>query len=547
MTPVASISSPGKSHWPWWLALVGFAGLVYWPVLGFDFVRWDDDLNITQNPLLTAPWSWSVVGQLFGGDHAMRFEPLHWLCSRLLHDVFGFSPAGWHGFNLALHLVATVWFFEILRRLIRRFVPEEGEFQATCGAGLGAALWSLHPLRAEVVAWATASTYSLTAVWLLTSFDCYLRARDDPASSRRWLVLAWVFAVAAYGSYPVGITYGFWLLAVDRWLPLAGNQRTKPDWNRAWGVRHVCFLVPAGLALGVTLWTRFTTPGIFAEAPTIATVGILSRLTMALAALTKLLCNFFWPVDLTPNRSPLLLRGGVQEQMLALLALLALMLAWRGRQKHPGWALSVLGFALLALPCLGLTEMPTWPVDRYSYLVHLILVGGLSGLMVRWVGSIRWRQAVIAGLAGAVLLTSAWAVRRQIMTWQDSNSLFTHMELQPDFANDPRQQSHVYFLWGLSEAATNQPAHAAELFNRAQQVYLGAIHKAVARGYYVEALSLSAQLAHNFALTPIMRRERGAWLLRLDRPAEALVELQFALQAMPDDPRLKTLLMEAQR
>lgn len=540
-----------KRYWPNALALVALVGAVYWPVLSFDFVRWDDDINITQNTLLTEPWSRSLAGQFFAGDQALRFKPLHWFCFRLLHAAFGFNPTAWHAFNLGLHAAATVLFYVVLCQVFRLFAPAKGKNPAEWGAWLCAALWAVHPLRAEVVAWATASAYPLTAVGLLASFACYLKAQTDLALSRRWLVLAWVFAVAAYGSYPVGATYGLWLLAVDRWLlpavPSTGGPG-KLNWNWAWVAKHAWFLAPAALAVGITLWSRFTAPGIFTAAPTVQSVGMLSRLTMALASLTYLARCLFWPADLTPNMPPLeVVSGNVQLFVMAGLALLGIAFAWRGRQQHPSRSLVWLGFVALALPCLGWTERPTWPVDRYSYIVHLVLIGGLTGWMVCRAGDIRSRRIAATAGAVALLLISTWAARAQIMIWQDSPALFAHMEQQPHFADNPRQQGHVYVLWARYEAAADHPAAAVKLFNRAQQVYFGAIRAAVARQDYPEALALSTHLEHHFTLTPVMRRERGAWLLRLERRPEALAELRLARTALPDDARTKSLLKEAQK
>lgn len=546
-----STSQPKKILWPGGLALVLLVGAVYWPVLSFDFVRWDDDINITQNSLLTEPWSPSLVGQYFTGDQALRFKPLHWLCFRLLHAVFGFNPAGWHAFNLGLHAAATVLFYVVLCRVFRLFGPTKGKIPAEWAAGLGAAVWALHPLRAEVVAWATASPYPLTAVGLLASFACYLRAHADSSSPRRWLIPAWVFAVAAYGSYPVGATYGLWLVAVDRWLLPADPEKHGPwkfGFNAAWLAKQVWFLAPAALAVAMTLWSRFTAPGIFTSAPSVQSIGLLSRLAMALASLTDLVRSFFWPVDLTPDMPPLVaVDGNFNLQAMACVALLGLAFIWQGRQRHPGRALVGLGFLALALPCLGWTERPAWPVDRYSYIVHLVLVGGLTGWVACRVRDIRWRRITAGVAAAALLLISARAARAQIMIWRDSPALFTHMEQDPHFADNPRQQGHVYVLWARYEATVSRPAEAARLFNRAQQVYLAAILAAVERQDYAEALALSTHLEHHFTLTPVMRRERGGWLLRLGRRSEARVELQAARAGLPDDARVKLLLEEAQK
>jgi hypothetical protein len=537
-----------KSYWPGGLALLALIGAVFWPVLGFDFVRWDDDTNITQNPLLTMSWSWTLVERLLGSDQALRFKPLHWLCFRFLHWAFGFNPAGWHAFNLALHAAATLLFYFILRRVFDLLGTGEGQSRGAWAALMGAAGWALHPLRAEVVAWATASTYSLTAVCLLASFACYLEAHSRPLQMRRWLVCAWLWAVAAYASYPVSITYGLWLMAVDRWLRPAGTAKANGRPHPAWFARHACFLAPAALAVGLTLWSRFMTPGIFTEAPTVESVGLLSRLTMALASLTYLGGRLFWPADLTPNMLPLLPGAGTlwQVAILALLAALGLVLAWRGRHRNPALALIFFGFVALALPCLGWTERPVWPVDRYSYIVHLVLIGGLTGGLFHWAGPSRVRLVALALAVAIVVPVCAIDTHRQIMIWQDSPALFTHMERHPRFADNPRQQGHIYILWANYELSAGRPAAAIGLFNSAQLVYLAAIRAAVSRMDYTEALSLSIQLEHSFTLTPVMHRERGAWLLQLARVPEALAELTAARQATPEDPRVNALLKTAE-
>jgi len=534
-----------------WLALAALVAVVFWPVLTFDFVRWDDDIAVLQNPLLTEPWSWSLAGQFLTGEQALRFKPLIHLCFRLLHAVFGFNPIGWHAFSLGLHVAATVLYYVILRRIFRQLVPAATESWVGWGAGLGAALWALHPLRAEAVAWVTAASYPLTALGLLLSFACYLEAWQNPARARRWLVLAWGFAVSAYGSYPVSVTYGLWLVAVDRWLLPAAPPPSGPGWfslNRSLVAKYAWFLVPAGLAVGITLWSRLMTPGIFSAAPTVQSVGGLDRLVMALAALTYFVRVLFWPANLTPNMLPLAaVRGDVTLLVMAMLAVLGLAFVWHRRQRHPAGVAVWFGFAALAVPCLGLTERPTWPVDRYSYVVHLVLVGGLTGSLVGWAGTVRSRQVAVSIGAVALLSVSAWATHGQIMIWRDSPALFRHMELHPDFAANPRQQGHVYVLWARSELAAGRPAAAASLLNKAQQVYLAAIQAALARQDYPDALELSLQLDHYFTLTPVMHRERGAWLLHLGRRAEALTELEVARAALPDDARVRSLIQEAQR
>ncbi|MBL9208895.1 MAG: hypothetical protein JNL92_00405 [Opitutaceae bacterium] len=543
------MSRPGASRlsWVWPGLLVAAILVVFGRVVTFDFVRWDDDINITQNPLFAVPWSWELLAKLFESDQAMRFKPLHWLLDLAVHRLFGFDPRAWHALNLVLHALAAGLFFIVLRRIFRL---HGGVLAGTAGervAGLAAALWALHPLRAEPVAWATASTYPFTAVWLLASFACYVEAVGF-GRGRRWLAASWLAAVAAYASYPVGLSYAFFLVAADEWLRAVRRRDGRADVVGSWrirGARYAGFFLPAVAAAGFTLWTRYTAPGIFVAAPAIQEVDVGTRGAMALASLAHLAGRVFWPGAMTPNVPPLALSGATLVGVfgLAVIALLGLFAAWRGRVRQPGAWLVASGFVALSLPCLGLTERPTWPVDRYAYIVHLPLVGGVVGGGVLLFNRGRQRAALV--LLPLAVVVSAVAAYRQAGIWRNSGTLFAQLEREPGFGQDPRQQAHVYALWASHEGGEGRADRARELFGRANDVFLAAMRNAVARGDYEEALQLSADFTRYFSLTPSLRRERGAWLLRLGKFAAARTELQAAQAAAPDDPRVAELLRAA--
>jgi hypothetical protein len=103
--------TPSIPYWPSWGAAALLAlliGAVFWPVLGFDFVRWDDDINITENALLREPWSWRLGWHFFDPQVAMRFKPLHWMIARLVFGLGGLNPAIWHLLGLLMHSCAAV-------------------------------------------------------------------------------------------------------------------------------------------------------------------------------------------------------------------------------------------------------------------------------------------------------------------------------------------------------------------------------------------------------------------------------------------------------
>ena len=527
------------------LALLTVNLLVFWPVLGFDFVRWDDDINITRNPLLQAPWSWDLLRQLFGAEQALRFKPLYWLLCRAQSGVFGLSPGAWHACSLALQAGSAVLGFLVLQELLSRWRRDDSA--SVWFAWLGAALWSVHPLRAEVVGWATGETYSLATCWLLAALLCYLQAQKKRGWP--WLLASWVLAAGSFSSYPIGLAFGLWLAGLDWWLNQLALEADKPKPLAPvlpGLIRIGGFLLPATFALVPTLWARYTTPGIFTQAPDLDSIGLPLRLLSAFANLGALVRQFIWPSQLTPNLPPLNLHGTTLLDLFGLAAIACLLIGWvlLQRREYPTLAFVVIGFACLSVPCLGLTERPNWPVDRYSYLVDWVLVGGLAGAMAALPGRLRW---IAAGLGGAVLLVLAVASRQQLSIWQNSETLFRHMEQHPRFADHPRQQAQVYILRANAEGEAGHPDRAAAHFNRARQICLSAIQRALIRYDYQEAISLLGQVERFFPLSPELRRERASWQLQAGRPDLALPELTALEPLLPADPRRRELESAARR
>lgn len=536
-----------------WAGIVGLIvlnTLVFGAVVTFEFLRWDDNILITESPLLREPWSGSLIARFFDPDHALRFKPLHWAMARAIRSVADFDPAVWHAANLILHVAATALFYVVLRQLAARLRGSDTVrgFSAEIGPLFGAALWAVHPLRAEPVSWLSVSTYPLAAVFLLGSFSCYLRANGTGVSGFRWLVGSWVLATMAYASYPVTVTYGLFLFAADKWLLAgtgpAGVPAATGRLTLRTAVKYALFLGPAAVAVAITTWSRIANPGIFAAAPSIESVAPAIRVLMAFASLTFIAGRLVWPVNLTPNVPPL--AGEIVTPALVILAVVAgvaLFGAWSVRRKHPLIAFGVIGFALLSLPCLGLTEYPTWPVDRYCYVAHLPLAGALALSPVgRWTAA---TQRTAIGLAVVVIAGLGVAARAQCEIWRNTETLFTSMSTHPNFKDSPRQEAHIYVMWAGYEAARGRAGPAADRLNQAQAVYVAAMQRAIGAGNYREALSLLTHVERHLGLTPVLRREKGAWLLRENRPEEALRELQVLATALSDDERLRTLTAEA--
>ncbi len=524
----------------------------FFPVLGFEFVRWDDDITVTQNPMIKEAWSWGLAASFFDAETAMRFKPVHWFLMRALYDFDGMNPAVWHIASLVLHALAAVLLFLVLAKVFRLCLLTVDTAANARMAWVGAAIWAIHPLRVEPVAWITGSTYPLAAVFLLFSFLAYLNAHSVVSRKLVWLALAWLCSVLAYGTYPVSVTYGLWLVVVDiaflKNLPIRPFRWSEPE-VRQWYVKHALFLAPALCAVGVTVWSRLCMPSIFNAAPSFDVATWHERVVAAFATLAIFPLKLIWPVYLTPNHPPFsesVWAEGLMPGLALGAVLVAVVFFWR-RKTNPGCVWICVGFVGLSLPCLGLTERPVWPVDRYSYILDVLLIGVLVGS----VGALIQRRPaqparmtfVVAGALAGMLVLGA-ATTRLLPAWRNTETLFTHMESTPDFHQNPVQAAHIYKLWSYYYAAANRPSDAASKLTRAGEFYVAAMKQALGGGNYAGAVKLAFSMEANLGVSPLVRRERGAWLIKLGRKQEARSDLQTALADMPEDVRTRELLRD---
>ncbi len=506
---------------------------VFWPVPGYDFVRWDDPVNVTHNPLITEPWSPELLDKLLNGDTALRFKPVPWLVYRGIHATAGFNPAAWHAVNLGLHLAAALVFLAVLRQMLARLQPGAPETNRNALAWGGAAWWAVHPAHVEPACWVTATPYPLLALCLLGSFWFYGRSVDG---ARRHLAWAWLLAMLGYATYPVGVTYGLWLIVADIWIFRRAPTRRAP-WNDIglWVGRHALFLLPAGLSMLVTWRSTSTTPWLYPAPPSWTEVDLLVRLKMGAAMLASVWTNLIRPFGHTPN-NPMLMSwqtNGAMILSLAGAALSGFLAVWFGRRRWPGTAGVVLGSTALALPVLGWLQWPHWAVaDRHVYLPHLVLTGGLVALLAT-----QRRVAPEKAVAGLWVLLAGFAVlgARQVRIWEDTDTLFRYVEKQPAFTWNPAQQAYIYQLWGAHAQERGRPEEAQSRHTQARRTLQEGALLAAGHGAWAEAVDLSRLLEQSFGLPPQLRRERARWLLSLGRFAEAGHELQRTLREIPTD------------
>src|SRR5262245_30319310 len=186
-------------------ALIAACLIVYGRVAGYDFINFDDNLYVYENQWVRNGYSWSAVAWSFSTIDYFYWQPVTWLSHMLDCELFGLRP-GWHHFtNLLFHIVNSVLAFAIFRRLT-------GAFWRSAAL---AAIFALHPLRIESVAWVAERKDVLSAFWFLLMLWCYIRHARQPSRSRYLAVLA----ALALGlmSKPMVATAPLLLLLLDFW------------------------------------------------------------------------------------------------------------------------------------------------------------------------------------------------------------------------------------------------------------------------------------------------------------------------------------------
>ena len=476
-----------ESALPLALSIVTLA--VYAQVIHFDFVFLDDPAYVLWNPHVTEGLSLDGIGWAFTTGALTNWHPVTWLSHMIDVEVFGLAPGGPHAINLLLHLINTLLLFGILRRLTGRPGP----------SGLVAAVFALHPLHVETVAWISerkdllSTLFGLCSLWLWVGWV-------ENRGRKNYVGALFCFALSLM-SKPMLVTLPFLILLLDYW-PL---HRERERW-RLLSEKLPFFAL--SLVSSVVTWT------VQARGGAVTSVNALSvgdRIENAAVSYAHYLGKAIWPANLSALYPHPALPGGeplTPASVWAATVLLAVIagLALRRRYLLVGY----LWFLGLLVPVIGLVQVGLQGfADRYMYLP---LVG--LGIMLAWAGAeVSGRSARLRPLlrGAAMLLVAALAAGSFVQTrhWRNSEALFRHsLAVAPG-----AWMLHMNLGRALSES---------ERFDEAIEE-----HRAALR---IHPKSLTA------------RRNLASALLAVDRTEEAVAECRRGLEQDPDDANLHFLL-----
>ncbi|HOC56729.1 MAG TPA: tetratricopeptide repeat protein [Verrucomicrobiota bacterium] len=403
---------------------------VFLPSLRNGFVNLDDNVYVYENSRVLQGLTLENLRWAFSNLAAGFWHPLTWLTLMLDCQLFGLRPAGHHFTSLLLHAANTILLFLAFQRLTG----------ATWRSAVVAALFALHPLHVEPVAWASGRKDVLCALfWMLTMLSYARYVEETRGGSQKpkvgnqrsvfhlrsalFYLLSLLCFVCGLMSKTMIVTLPLVLLLLD-WWPLRRFQPSACNPRRS-----ILFLEKApflGAALVGGLLTLYAEKGVGAL-PTASDVPIYSRLANAVLSYPGYLGQTFWPDHLAvyypfPRAFP---AGTVLAAALLGLAITAGAL-WAARAR-PHLAFGWIWYSVTLLPVIGIIQVGGHAhADRYTYVpligVFVVLVWGAHELTARW----RSQRLLLSLAGGAVILLCAVLARQQIGCWKDSETLFRH-------------------------------------------------------------------------------------------------------------------------
>ena len=554
--PVGSIAAKGRSAPPLSrtstfgrpdvlillaLAVVTFA--IYAQVIGHQFITLDDPTYIQENPMVDRGVTLRGLAWAFTTFHATNWHPLTWISHMIDCQLFGMNAGGHLLVNALIHTANTLLVFWFLFRTTHARWP----------SALVAALFALHPLHVESVAWASERKDTLSTFFGLLSLIAYTRYAKAPSISR----YAWVAITLGLGllAKPMLVTWPFVMLLLDYWPlgrscshgPVARRNRDAPQgrgynafavaqtWRGLIIEKIPLFAVAAASAV-MTLMAQSRGGAVrtLAHDP----VGV--RLPNAVVSYAKYFLLTFWPNDLAVYYP---FAGIAAWQIIgaAFLLIGITMFCFLQRKSAPYLMMGWLWFLGTLIPVIGLVQVGGQIMaDRYFYVpsigLFIALVFGVAEIAKRW----RVMPALSAAIAGGVLLVLAMLTNAEVQRWRNSFTLFEHT-----LAVTPPNLRIEHNL-GVALGASDRYNEAAAHFEKALQIdpnfYDGLVAMGVTRahqGQLPEAIGYFQAAIRSQPDAPKARVQLAQALWNEKRDEAALEEMRRASQLAPEDAAIR--------
>jgi protein O-mannosyl-transferase len=485
--PVGAALQPTKKNPRWQAAAIclGLAAItfaVFGQTLGHGFIDFDDDEYVYQNPVVVRGLTFNGLKWAFTQTDAANWHPLTWLSHMLDYQLYGLAPGGHHLTSVLLHIATVITLFLVLKQLT----------DSLWQSAFVAAVFAIHPLRVESVAWVSERKDVLSGLFFMLTLAAYARYVRKSETMQSYGLVMLLFALGLMCK-PMLVTLPLIMLLLDYWPLKRGKPFGKLVLEKApFLALSVVACVVAYFAQGKAVQSKASFP-------------LLLRLCNALVACAIYLRQMIWPAGLAvgyPVR-----RNGfpVYEVLTAAILLVVLsVFVWRQRRTRPWMLVGWLWYLVMLLPVIGLIQAGLQAhADRYTYLPQIGIYLALTWLAAEKVETFRPGPAVAGILMASVLgilMISAW---KQAACWKDSETLWTHT---------------------LAHTKGNYVAH-----NSLGNVFFqtGRVDEAIAQ--YRDAVTINPDYAEAHA-------NLGSALNQTERLEESEEQFRLALQHDPSNP-----------
>jgi tetratricopeptide (TPR) repeat protein len=392
---------------------LGLALIVLLPfgqTLQFDFVHYDDRNYIMHNANIQQGFSLESIRWAFTSLLAYNWHPLTWLSLMLDHSLYGLWAGGYHATNVLLHLANTLLLFLVFGRMT-------GELWKS---GLVAALFAVHPLHVESVAWIMERKDVLSTLFWLLTIGSYAAYAGQP-SPQRYLRVSLCFLLGLM-SKAMLVTLPIVLLLMDYW-PLGRHENGAWTERKRLVLEKLPWFALSGIVGVVTIYAQKQSGAL----QSLADYPFSDRLINAAMAYGGYIAKMLWPTDLSffypyPDSFS---AWALAPSMLLLVCFS--LFAVRFLRQAPYLAVGWLWYMVTLLPVSGLIQTGMQAMaDRYTYVpligLFIVMAWGIPALA----GSGDFRKRLLAVSAVVIVLVLAMQTYRQTGVWRDSRTLFEH-------------------------------------------------------------------------------------------------------------------------
>jgi len=464
------------------LALAAITFAVFGQTLHHQFIDFDDNEYVYDNPMVSQGLTSKGIVWAFSRFHSSNWHALTWLSHMLDCQLYGLNPGGHHLTNVLLHTATVIVLFLVLQQMTG----------AIWRSAFVAAVFAIHPLRVESVAWVAERKDVLSGLFFVLAIGAYVRYVRHPGSWGSYGLVMLLFVLGLL-SKPMLVTLPLILLLLDYW-PLRRLESRKLS---GLVMEKLPLFAISAAACAVTLLAQHKAIHSNAALPP------LMRCLNAVMACMIYLRQMFWPVGLSVfypyPRDGLSLWELITAGTLVV-GLSAAVVWWR--RKRPWILMGWLWYLVMLLPVLGIVQVGAQAhADRYTYLPQIGIYMALTWVVAEWGAKGQTNRLVFGGLMASVIAVLMFCAWKQTAYWKDSETLWYH---------------------ALACTTRNDMAHLNLGHALLQE---GKVDEAIA--HYQIALEISPGYpeAHN---------DLGSALRKTGKVDEAIAHFEQALQTRPD-------------